>query len=288
MSQKQTRVIAIANQKGGVGKTTNTIHIAAGLAERGRKCLIIDLDASAGATKTLGAPLVGWNTAYEFMTGEADPIDSIITDTDEEVKLPKNIHLIPASTKLGELDTFLNSTDNLGVVPQDLLIGPMRQLRGQYDYILLDSPPLVTKTTFPSYKVADYVILSTQLEKLSVEALEAAMKLVASAKRHGNPNLMLLGVIESMVPTPLTRLAQYFRTQIDELVRDEQGKPLRFEVTLHRHVAVQEAATTKQTLFEYDPTHKAVEQYRKLAAQIEDRTHRIESVKVGQGIAANG
>ena len=109
MSQKRTRVIAIANQKGGVGKTTNTIHIAAGLAERGRKCLIIDLDASAGATKTLGAPLVGWNTAYELMTGEAEPIDAVITDNDNEVRLPKNIDLIPASTRLSDLDTFLLS-----------------------------------------------------------------------------------------------------------------------------------------------------------------------------------
>jgi chromosome partitioning protein len=288
MSQKRTRVIAIANQKGGVGKTTNTIHIAAGLAERGRKCLIIDLDASAGATKTLGAPLVGWNTAYELMTGEAEPIDAVITDSDNEVRLPKNIDLIPASTRLSDLDTFLNSTDNLGVVPQDLLIAPLRQLRGKYDYILLDSPPLVTKTTFPSYKASDYVILSTQLEKLSVEALEAAMKLVASAKRHGNPNLLLLGVIESMVPQPLTRLAQFFRSKIDELVCDEHGRPLRFDVSLHRHVAIQEASTSKQTLFEYEPTHKAVEQYRKLAAQIEERIERIESAQVGQGVAANG
>jgi chromosome partitioning protein len=288
MSQKRTRVIAIANQKGGVGKTTNTIHIAAGLAERGRKCLIIDLDASAGATKTLGAPLVGWNTAYELMTGEAEPIDAVITDSDNEVRLPKNIDLIPASTRLSDLDTFLNSTDNLGVVPQDLLIAPLRQLRGKYDYILLDSPPLVTKTTFPSYKASDYVILSTQLEKLSVEALEAAMKLVASAKRHGNPNLLLLGVIESMVPQPLTRLAQFFRSKIDELVCDEHGRPLRFDVSLHRHVAIQEAATSKQTLFEYEPTHKAVEQYRKLAAQIEERIERIESAQVGQGVVANG
>ncbi len=288
MNEKRTRVIAIANQKGGVGKTTNTIHMAAGLAERGRKCLIIDLDASAGATKTLGAPLVGWNTAYELMAGEAEPADVIITDQDEEVRLPRNIHLIPASNKLSELESYLNSTDNLGVIPQDLLLGPIKQLRGHYDYILLDSPPLVTKTTFPSYKAADYVVLSTQLEKLSVEALEAAMKLIASAKRHGNPRLTLLGVIESMVPAPLTRLAQHFRNQIDQLVRDDQGRPLRFGVTLHRHVAIQEAATAKQTLYEYEPTHKAVDQYRKLAVEIEERIVRIEGAEVEQGMAANG
>src|SRR5262245_63695955 len=116
--EQQTRVIMVANQKGGVGKTTNTIHIAAALAELGKKCLIIDLDASSGATKTLGAPLVGWNTTYELLTGEAEPIDAIITDQDPEVKLPRNIHLIPASAKLNELDSFLTSIDNLGIIPQ--------------------------------------------------------------------------------------------------------------------------------------------------------------------------
>ncbi len=143
----RTKIIVLANQKGGVGKTTNAIHIAAAFAEIGRKCLIIDLDASAGATKTLGAPLVGWNTAYELLTGEVDPVDAIITDVDPEIKLPRNIHLIPASPKLNELDSFLTSIDNLGVVPQDLLLAPLKSIRGAYDYIILDSPPLVTKTT---------------------------------------------------------------------------------------------------------------------------------------------
>lgn len=269
------KVLMIANQKGGVGKTTTTIHIAAGLAERGKKVLIIDLDASAGATKTLGAPLVGWNTTYEFLTGEVEPSEAIITDQDEEVRLPKNIHLIPSSQKLTEIESFLNSVDNLGVIPQDILLDPITKLRDQYDYIVLDSPPLVTKTTYPSYKAADYVVFTTQLEKLSVEALEQAMKLVASAKRHGNPNLTMIGVVESMVPQPLTRLAQYFRSQIDDLVRSEDGKSLRFDVSLYRHVAIQEAATLKQTLFEYAPGHKAVEQYRKLVAQIEERIEKL-------------
>jgi chromosome partitioning protein len=282
-----TSVLVVANQKGGVGKTTNTIHIAAGLAERGRKVLIIDLDASAGATKTLGAPLVGWNTVFDIVAGDAEPEEAIITDQDEEVRLPKNIHLIPASTKLSDIDNFLNSVDNVGLVPQDILLEPIDRLRGRYDYIILDSPPLVTKTTFPAYKCADFAIFCTQLEKLSVEALEAAMKLVASAKRYGNPKLVLLGVLESMVPKPMTRLAHYFRKQIDSLVQDEQGRPLRFDVTLNRHVAIQEAATAKQTIFEYAPTHKAVEQYRNLAAQIEDRIARVGEPETAP-LAANG
>ncbi len=281
----KAKVLMIANQKGGVGKTTTTIHIAAGLAERGKKVLIIDLDASAGATKTLGAPIVGWNTTYDFLTGEVEAAEAVITDQDDEVKLPKNIHLIPASSKLADLDTFLNSVDNLGVIPQDILIEPIRRLRDQYDYIVLDSPPLVTKTTYPSYKAADYVVFTTQLEKLSVEALEQAMKLVASAKRHGNPNLMMVGVVESMVPKPLTRLAQHFRKQIDDLLKDEEGVSLRFSVSLQRNVAIQEAATVKQTIFEYAPAHNVVEQYRILVAEIEGRIAKLDQLKNFEGRA---
>lgn len=287
---RRTRVIVVANQKGGVGKTTNTIHIAAALAERGKKCLIIDLDASAGATKTLGAPLVGWNTTYELFAGEVEPVDAIITDQDPEVKLPKNIHLIPSSAKLNELDSFLTSIDNLGVIPQDLLLEPIKSIRGTYDYILLDSPPLVTKTTYPAYKAADYAIFCAQLEKLAVDALEAAMKLVASVKKHGNSRLMLLGVLVSMTPQPFTRLARHFLNVIDQTVRDEEGNSLRFDVSIHRHVAIQEAATAKQTLFQYDPAHKAVEQYRLLVNQIEQRiatAERFQEIDQG-GMVANG
>lgn len=286
---RSTKVIVVANQKGGVGKTTNSIHIAAGFAELGRKCLIIDLDASAGATKTLGAPLAGWNTVYELLTGEVEPADAIISDTDPEVRLPKNIHLIPSSSKLNEIDSFLTSIDNLGVVPQDLLLEPIRQVRGEYDYILLDSPPLVTRTTYPSYKTADYAVFTTQLEKLSTDALEAAMKLVASVKRHGNSRLVLLGVVISMAPQPMTRLARHYLNLIDQVVRDEQGRSLRFESRIPRNVAIQEAGSARQTLFEYAPDHKAVAQYRLLVKEIEARIQLIEEqVASEQGVVANG
>lgn len=287
--ERPTKVVVIANQKGGVGKTTNTIHIAAALAEIGRKCLIVDLDASAGATKTLGAPLVGWNTTYELLSGEVEPADAIITDEDPEVRLPKNIHLIPASPKLNELDSFLNSIDNLGIIPQNLLINPIAQLRGAYDYIILDSPPLVTKTTYPAYKAADYAIFSTQLEKLAIDALEAAMKLLSSVKKHGNSDLILLGVIVSMAPQPLTRLGRHYLGIIDKTATDDSGQSLRFEPSINRHVAIQEAATSRQTLFEYDPSHKAVEQYRKLVRAIEARIKHTQNIsETAEEVAVNG
>lgn len=127
-----THVVVIANQKGGVGKTTNTIHIARALAELGKKCLIVDLDSSAGATTTLGVPITGWQTIFEVITGEVEAEEAIITDQDEELRLPKNIHLLPASPKLNELESFLNRDENLGMVAQDMLIRPIDAMRGKY------------------------------------------------------------------------------------------------------------------------------------------------------------
>ena len=271
-----TKVIVIANQKGGVGKTTNTIHIARALAELGKKCLIIDLDSSAGATTTLGVPTVGWQTIFEVISREVDTEDAIITDQDVEVPLPKNIHLIPSSPRLNELESFLNRDENLGMVAQDLLLAPIASVRGQYDYVLLDSAPLVTRTTFPAYKVADFAILSTQLEKLSFERLESAMKLISSAQRNGNNRLALLGIVVTMAPQPTTRLAMHYLSQIDNTYLSEDGTPVRFEAIVHRNVAIQEAATAKQTLFEYQPDHRVVQSYRLLAGEIEDRIKRRE------------
>jgi chromosome partitioning protein len=269
-----TKVIVVANQKGGVGKTTNTIHVARALAERGKKCLIVDLDSSAGATTTLGVPTVGWQTIFEVISGEVDAEEAIITDQDVEVSLPQNIHLIPSSPRLNELDSFLNRDENLGIVAQDLLMAPIAGVRGRYDYVLLDSAPLVTKTTFPAYKVADYAILSTQLEKLSFERLESAMKLISSAQRNGNNRLALLGIVVTMAPQPTTRLAMHYLNLIDSTYLSEEGTPVRFEALIHRNVAIQEAATAKQTLFEYQPGHRVVNSYRHLAGEMEDRIKR--------------
>lgn len=267
----QTRVIAVANAKGGVAKTTNTLHLAAGLAQLGRRVLVIDLDASAGATKSLAAPTVGWIDSYDLLTGEEPPLGCVITDQDEEVKLPPGVNLIPASEKLSMIEQFLSSPDNLGVIHQDLLLEPISTLRGHFHYIFLDTPPLVTKTTFPAYKAADYVILSCVPERLSTEALQPSLKLINSAKKHGNPRLIFLGVILSIIPTPPTRLARHLMKQVEQLGTFSEGLPFAFRTVIPRTVAIQEAVACNQTLFQYDPTHRATDSYRQLIRELEDR-----------------
>ncbi|MEO1633233.1 MAG: AAA family ATPase, partial [Bacteroidota bacterium] len=91
---RDTKIITVANQKGGVGKSTNSINLAAALGERGYRCLLIDLDATSGATKALGVPTKGWVGVYELITGEEEPEGCIIDENEEEISLPRGVHFI--------------------------------------------------------------------------------------------------------------------------------------------------------------------------------------------------
>lgn len=264
-----TVVIAVGNQKGGVGKTTNTIQLAGALAERGRRSLLIDLDMTSGATKALRAPTDGWVSSYELLTGAENAEDTIITNDEEEVPLPPNVHLVPSSRKLAELDTFL--AQNPWVIHQDMLLEPMRRLRGKYDYIFLDTPPQKTKTTIPALKVADYIVLSTMPDHLAVSALAEALQDIATAQKHANPQLALLGVIVCAVPRPKTRLARELVGYVERTCVDTAGETLKFQREIARSVVIQEAQRMGKTVFQYQADHPIADQYRELARELEDR-----------------
>ncbi len=282
MTAQETHVIALGNQKGGVGKTTNTINIAAALGELGRTSLIIDLDMTAGATKSLGAPTEGWISTFELLTGAEDAEGTIIGDDEKEVSLPPNIHLVPSSRKLSELETFLAS--NPWVVHQDLLLTPISRLRGRYDYILLDTPPQVTKTTVPALKAADFVILSAMPDHLTIAGLADALRDIASAKRYGNPRLTLVAVILCAIPQPKTRLARQLIQYIEESCIEPKGKSLKFSTDINRTVVIQEAQRVAQTIFQYDPTHPVADQYRAVARELESRIVQLTKDHAVEGV----
>jgi len=265
--ERRTHVIAVANQKGGVGKTTNTINIASALGELGNRSLIIDLDMTAGATKALGAPTSGWVSTFELLTGE-EPTECIIDEAEEEVPLPRGIHLVPSSRKLSELDAWLAQRDNRWVNALDLLLGPVEKLRGRYDFVFLDTPPQITVTSLPAFKAADYVLLSAVPERLAVDGLADALTDIRNAQRAGNAKLRLLGVVMCAFAKNRTRLATELIHYIDEHVRDPQGRTLRFDTEVYRTVAIQEAQRASTSIIEYKADHPAAEQYRALAREL--------------------
>ncbi len=275
---RKTHVVAVANQKGGVGKTTNTIQLAAALCELGKRSLIIDLDMTAGATKALGAPTAGWVSTFELLTQSEAPEDCVIGDNDEEVPLPPGIHLVPSSRKLNELDAWLALPDNRWVNPLDLLLKPIEELRGRYDFVFLDTPPQITKTSLPAFKAADFVILSATPERLAIDGLADALGDLANARKAGNPGLQLLGVIICAIGRPVTRLARELMNYVDKHVPGATGGSAKFETEINRTVVLQEAQRSSTTVFQYAPDHHVAEQYRALAREVLGRIAELQDV----------
>ena len=206
---------------------------------------------------------------FELLTGVENAEDTVITNDEPEVPLPPNIHLVPSSRKLAELDTFL--AQNPWMSHQDLLIEPIRRLRGRYDYIFLDTPPQKTKTTIPALKVADYSVLSAMPDHLAVSALAEALADIAAAQRHANDRLVLLGVILCAVPRPKTRLARELVSYVERTCVDPEGRSLKFTAEISRSVAVQESQKAGTTIFQHQGDHPVADEYRTLAREFEER-----------------
>jgi chromosome partitioning protein len=279
-----TQVIAVGNQKGGVGKTTNTVHIAAALGERGRRCLIWDLDVNYGATRHFGIGNETYWGSFEVLTGEEPVEEVIIPDTWGDVALPKNVHLITAARNLDGLDKVLGAEHKF--FPAGILRPHMDRLRGRYDYVFLDTAPSVATPTLAAYMAADWFVLSTTPQKFAIQGLQDAATDIAAAVRQGNQALRVLGVVVSDVDLR-TRLARTHVSLIEDLFRPQPGVPsARFQTVIGRSTAVGEAQKVGRTVFQTDPGHRVTNQYRALAAEVEERLARWAAQAAGvKGVA---
>ncbi|BCL40005.1 ParA family protein [Nostoc sp. MS1] len=281
---RKTRIIAVGNQKGGVAKTSNAVHIAAALGKRGKRCLIFDLDMNQGATRHLGVPSESFLGTFEVLIGEEDPKDVIITPEDG-VDLPENIHLIAARRNLEKIDQALAAKDKF-FITQDVLINPLRSLTGMYDYIFLDTAPNATTPTIAAYKSAEWFILSATPDPFAIAGLNDALTDIQGAQRHGNPNLRLLGVILCCVDSR-TILANSLSEYVEQLFFDGD-RSLKFKTTISRSIVVPQAQKLGKTLFETAPNHKVTKEYLKLSKEIEARISEIEkSITTQQSVTTS-
>jgi chromosome partitioning protein len=269
--ERITKVIAIGNQKGGVGKTTNTAHIAAALGKLGRKVLVWDLDVNHGTTLHFGIPPQAFSGTFHVLTGDREPEDVIITNDDPDINLPEGVHVIPASRELEKLDVVLREGDPF-FTPREVLKEPIAKLRGKYDYIFLDTAPNTNvTTTIASYIAADYFIISTIPEKFALEGLKNALKDIAMAQRPDrNQNLQLLGVIVSGLDKRIRKAREY-----DEAIKQSftaSGQPSRkFRATISRVAAVPRAQDSGKTVFQTEPDHEVCSQFTDVAKELEAR-----------------
>ena len=267
--RRETRIIAVGNQKGGVAKTTNTVHLATALGEMGRQCLIWDLDMNHGATLHFGIPSEGFLGTFEVLIGEEQPEDVIITNDDEDVELPDHVHIIAARRNLEKIDQALVAKNKF-LITQDVLLKPLQSLRGRYDYIFLDTAPNATTPTIAAYKAAELFILSAMPDPFAIAGLNDALADIQDAQRHGNPQIRLLGVILSGVDKR-TRLASTLNEYVEQIFAPDGRRSAKFVTTISRSTVIPQAQKLGKTLFQTQPTHAITEQYRALAQEVETR-----------------
>lgn len=255
---RTTRILAVANQKGGVGKTTTVVNLAAALTELDQNVLVIDLDPQANATSGLGLPRQPGISLYPVLTGSADVAD-IIQPTPYE-----GINIIPSELDLAGAEIEIaRQGDHLSAVRAAL----ERVLQaGVFDYILMDCPPSLGILMTASLAAADGVIVTMQCEYYAMEGLSVITNLLNKLRKNGaNPNLALEGIVMTMFDGR-TRLA----ADVVEEVKRHFGD-LVFNTLIPRNVRISEAPSFGQPVVFYAPTSKGAEAYRALALEFIQR-----------------
>lgn len=259
-SSKLGVVIGVGNQKGGVGKTTNTVHLAAALGQRGYRCLIIDLDPAAGATKHLGVPENSFAGSLELLTAAETVENLAISD-----RLPAGVHLVPARPQLSELETVLSKfVDRTRIL--DVPLATARQL---YDFVFLDTAPAPgAVTTVATYSSAEWFLLSAFPHPLSLGGLTEAFNDIADVRRHRNPVLEVLGVVFTNVDGRATRLRNELEACVAAALPNRQ-----FQTSISQAVILPEVSGRGKTLFQLPKFERypVALQYMQLAAEVEAR-----------------
>ena len=247
------RIIAVANQKGGVGKSTTAINLSACLAEKGKKVLAIDMDPQGNTTSGFGVDKNGIeNTLYELLLGEAETKDTIVKDVVE------NLDLIPSNINLSGAEIELVGIDD----KEFILKGITDKLRRKYDYIILDCPPSLNMLTINAMTTADSVLVPIQCEYYALEGLSQLMHTIELVQDRLNPKLEMEGVVFTMYDAR-TNLS----LQVVENVKDNLNQNI-YKTIIPRNVRLAEAPSYGLPINLYDPKSKGTESYMLLAEEV--------------------
>ncbi len=247
------RVISVSNQKGGVGKTTTTVNLAAFIAAAGRRVLIIDIDPQANAGFGMGVNASESDrTVYEVLIGSLPLGDAIIpTGVDNLSIVPSNIHLAGAQVDLLDMEG-----------KEFILRNAMRDIRGEFDYVFIDCPPSLGILTLNSLAAADSVMIPLQCEYYALEGLSQLLRIVAMVQENLNRGLAVEGVVLTMYDSR-TNLSQQVVSDVREYFGDKV-----FKTVIPRNVRLSEAPSFGKPIGLYDRGSVGSVTYENLAKEV--------------------
>ena len=250
------KIIAVVNQKGGVGKTTTTINLGAALAEHGCKVLLVDLDPQGNASTGLGIdPEQRELTSYDLLTAEVE-LNQVVLPTSVA-----NLLIIPATVDLSSAEIDLAASPRRSFLLYDALRQAAMSSFG-FDFVLIDCPPSLSLLTVNAMVAAHSVLVPLQSEFFALEGLSQLMLTVREVRQTANPDLRIEGIVLTMYDAR-NNLSQ----QVESDARENLGE-LVFETVIPRNVRISEAPSFSMPVLEYDDASKGALAYRELAMEI--------------------
>ena len=254
------RVVSFSNQKGGVGKTTSCVNIAAQIANKGKKVLMIDMDPQGNATSGLGLSKSKIKkTIYDVIIGKCDVSESIIKTRF------KNLSVIPATINLAGAELELHDLEEAGDAQLDYIKVAINSIKGDYDYIFIDCPPSLGMLTVKALSVSDGVVIPMQCEFYSLEGMSQLFNTIKRIRQLFNPDLRLVGIMLTMYNGRLT-----LTNQVVSELKKYYAEAL-FKVPISRTVRISEAPGYGEPICYHDPYGKGSLEYAAVAKELTQR-----------------